>query len=35
MLLNLLQIQCKGIVDYFNEDAKNLRRAFLKAPVKI
>lgn len=24
----------KGIVDYFNEDAKNLRRAFLKAPVK-
>ena len=24
----------KGIVDYFNEEAKNLRRAFLKAPVK-
>lgn len=24
----------KGIVDYFAEDAKNLRRAFLKAPVK-
>ncbi|MDN3491812.1 M23 family metallopeptidase [Winogradskyella bathintestinalis] len=24
----------KGIRDYFNEDAKNLRRAFLKAPVK-
>jgi murein DD-endopeptidase MepM/ murein hydrolase activator NlpD len=24
----------KGIIDYFNEDAKNLRRAFLKAPVK-
>lgn len=24
----------KGIMDYFNEDAKNLRRAFLKAPVK-
>jgi len=24
----------KGIVDYFSEDAKNLRRAFLKAPVK-
>ncbi|WP_369998539.1 peptidoglycan DD-metalloendopeptidase family protein [Winogradskyella sp.] len=24
----------KGIVDYFNEDAKNLRRAFLKMPVK-
>ncbi len=24
----------KGITDYFNEDAKNLRRAFLKAPVK-
>ncbi len=24
----------KGILDYFNEDAKNLRRAFLKAPVK-
>jgi len=24
----------KGIVDYFNEDAKNLRRAFLKAPVQ-
>ncbi len=23
----------KGIVDYFNEEAKNLRRAFLKAPV--
>jgi murein DD-endopeptidase MepM/ murein hydrolase activator NlpD len=23
----------KGIVDYFSEDAKNLRRAFLKAPV--
>ena len=23
----------KGITDYFNEDAKNLRRAFLKAPV--
>ncbi|WMI69264.1 peptidoglycan DD-metalloendopeptidase family protein [Mangrovimonas sp. YM274] len=24
----------KGIVDYFNEEAKNLRRAFLKSPVK-
>lgn len=24
----------KDIVDYFNEEAKNLRRAFLKAPVK-
>ena len=24
----------KGITDYFNEDAKNLRRAFLKAPVE-
>ena len=24
----------KGIVDYFSEDAKNLRRAFLKSPVK-
>lgn len=24
----------KGIVDYFDQDAKNLRRAFLKAPVK-
>lgn len=24
----------KGIKDYFNEEAKNLRRAFLKAPVK-
>ncbi len=24
----------KSIIDYFNEDAKNLRRAFLKAPVK-
>ncbi len=24
----------KGIRDYFNENAKNLRRAFLKAPVK-
>ncbi|WP_426431646.1 peptidoglycan DD-metalloendopeptidase family protein [Winogradskyella sp. HB-48] len=24
----------KGIKDYFNEDAKNLRRAFLKMPVK-
>ena len=24
----------RGIVDYFNEDAKNLRRAFLKAPVQ-
>ena len=24
----------KGIVDYFNEDAKNLRRAFLKSPIK-
>lgn len=24
----------KHIIDYFNEDAKNLRRAFLKAPVK-
>ncbi|AXT18809.1 M23 family metallopeptidase [Flavobacteriaceae bacterium AU392] len=23
-----------GIVDYFDEDAKNLRRAFLKAPLK-
>ncbi|WP_246147145.1 peptidoglycan DD-metalloendopeptidase family protein [Seonamhaeicola marinus] len=24
----------KGVIDYFNEEAKNLRRAFLKAPVK-
>ena len=24
----------KGIVDYFSEDAKNLRRAFLKSPIK-
>ncbi|WP_417290537.1 peptidoglycan DD-metalloendopeptidase family protein [Corallibacter sp.] len=24
----------KGLVDYFNEEAKNLRRAFLKAPVE-
>jgi murein DD-endopeptidase MepM/ murein hydrolase activator NlpD len=24
----------KGITDYFNDEAKNLRRAFLKAPVK-
>jgi len=24
----------KGFTDYFNEDAKNLRRAFLKAPVQ-
>lgn len=24
----------KNIIDYFNEEAKNLRRAFLKAPVK-
>ena len=24
----------KGIVDYFSEEAKNLRRAFLKAPVQ-
>lgn len=24
----------KGIVDYFSEEAKNLRRAFLRAPVK-
>lgn len=24
----------KGIKDYFNDEAKNLRRAFLKAPVK-
>ncbi len=24
----------KGITDYFSEEAKNLRRAFLKAPVK-
>jgi murein DD-endopeptidase MepM/ murein hydrolase activator NlpD len=24
----------KGIVDYFNHEAKNLRRAFLKAPVQ-
>ncbi|RED50478.1 peptidoglycan DD-metalloendopeptidase family protein [Seonamhaeicola aphaedonensis] len=24
----------KGIIDYFNDEAKNLRRAFLKAPVK-
>tara|TARA_Y100000815_G_scaffold250790_1_gene253809 strand:+ start:1533 stop:2840 length:1308 start_codon:yes stop_codon:yes gene_type:complete len=24
----------KNIIDYFNEDAKNLRRAFLKMPVK-
>jgi len=24
----------KGITDYFNEEAKNLRRAFLKAPVQ-
>ena len=23
----------KGITDYFDDDAKNLRRAFLKAPV--
>ena len=23
-----------GIIDYFNDDAKNLRRAFLKAPVQ-
>ncbi|WP_242083991.1 M23 family metallopeptidase [Aestuariivivens sediminis] len=23
----------KGIVDYFNEEAKNLRRAFLKSPI--
>jgi murein DD-endopeptidase MepM/ murein hydrolase activator NlpD len=26
--------QDKGIIDYFDENAKNLRRAFLKAPVK-
>lgn len=24
----------KGIIDYFNENAKNLRRAFLKSPIK-
>ncbi|WP_242203831.1 M23 family metallopeptidase [Aestuariivivens insulae] len=24
----------KGIVDYFSEDAKNLRRAFLKSPIQ-
>lgn len=24
----------KGIIDYFNEDAKNLRRAFLKSPLR-
>ncbi|HMC00241.1 MAG TPA: peptidoglycan DD-metalloendopeptidase family protein [Flavobacteriaceae bacterium] len=24
----------KGVTDYFNEEAKNLRRAFLKAPVQ-
>jgi murein DD-endopeptidase MepM/ murein hydrolase activator NlpD len=24
----------KGIIDYFDENAKNLRRAFLKSPVK-
>lgn len=24
----------KGIIDYFNEDAKNMRRAFLKSPLK-
>jgi len=24
----------KGIIDYFDDNAKNLRRAFLKAPVK-
>ncbi|GAA3775349.1 peptidoglycan DD-metalloendopeptidase family protein [Corallibacter vietnamensis] len=24
----------KGLIDYFNEEAKNLRRAFLKAPVE-
>lgn len=24
----------KGVIDYFNEEAKNLRRAFLKMPVK-
>jgi murein DD-endopeptidase MepM/ murein hydrolase activator NlpD len=24
----------RGIIDYFNEEAKNLRRAFLKAPVQ-
>lgn len=24
----------KGIVDYFNDEAKNLRRAFLKSPIK-
>ena len=24
----------KGIIDYFSDEAKNLRRAFLKAPVK-
>lgn len=24
----------KGIIDYFNDEAKNLRRAFLKAPVQ-
>lgn len=24
----------KGIIDYFNDNAKNLRRAFLKAPVQ-
>jgi len=24
----------KGIIDYFNDDAKNIRKAFLKAPVQ-
>lgn len=24
----------KGIIDYFNDEAKNLRRAFLKSPIK-
>ncbi|KJD36899.1 peptidase M23 [Tamlana sedimentorum] len=24
----------KGIIDYFNEEAKNLRRAFLKSPIE-
>jgi murein DD-endopeptidase MepM/ murein hydrolase activator NlpD len=24
----------KGIIDYFNDEAKNLRRAFLKAPIQ-
>ncbi|WP_345275597.1 M23 family metallopeptidase [Litoribaculum gwangyangense] len=24
----------KGIIDYFNEEAKNLRRAFLKSPIQ-